>query len=81
MLRDVIVFLGQVSLMAYMCILQFLPRSARQFFPCGKFRKLSPKSGQMREIDLSGKVAIVTGANSGVGLVFPSKCLCVRDPD
>jgi hypothetical protein len=74
MFRGVLLFIPQVVLMAYMCLLQLLPRSARCYFPCGKFSPLSTRgdaSGN-HAADLSNRVAIVTGANSGVGLVCPS---------
>ena len=67
MFRAVLLFIPQVVLMAYMCLLQFLPRSARRFFPFGHYSLLSTKSGA--KMDLSNRVAVVTGANSGVGLV------------
>ena len=67
MFKAILLFVPQVILMAYMCLLQFLPRSAKRFFPFGQYSLLSAKSSM--NMDLSNRVAVVTGANSGVGLV------------
>ncbi len=68
MIRPILLFVAQVALMAYMCLLQFVPRKIRRYFPFGKFNFLSNESSVC--MDLSDRVAIVTGANSGVGLVM-----------
>jgi hypothetical protein len=83
MFKAILLFVPQVILMAYMCLLQFLPRSAKRFFPFGQYSLLSAKSGL--NMDLSNRVAVVTGANSGVGLVTPkadtiSALCCVMNP-
>ena len=44
MLRAALLFIPQVVLMAYMCLLQLLPRNARRYLPCGQFSCLSTRS-------------------------------------
>lgn len=58
--------------MAYMCLLQFLPRKARRYLPLGQYSFLSTESNLRgkEQTDLCSRVAIVTGANSGVGLAI-----------
>ncbi len=72
-IRLIVLFVAQVILMAYMCLIQLLPRKARRFVPLGKYTVLSTEK-HLRDkpkVDVSGRVAIVTGANSGVGSVCP----------
>jgi hypothetical protein len=71
MVRPIMLFVAQVILMAYMCLLQFLPRKARRYLPLGQYSFLSTESNLRgkEQTDLCSRVAIVTGANSGVGLV------------
>jgi hypothetical protein len=71
MIRPILLFVMQVMLMAYMCILQFLPRRARRYLPLGHHTVLSTENNlwDKQGTSLSDRVAVVTGANSGVGLV------------